>query len=32
MLILVSVRESALRGSRFMLGGIRIYVSRVVVK
>ena len=32
MLILVSVRESALRGSRLMLGGIKIYVSRVVVK
>ena len=29
MLILVSVRESALGGSRFMLEGIRIYVSRV---
>ena len=32
MLILLSVRESALRESRFMLEGIRIYVSRVVVK
>ena len=32
MLILVSVRESALGGSRFMFEGIRIYVSRVVVK
>ena len=32
MLILVSVRESPLRGSRFMLESIRIYVSRVVVK
>ena len=32
MLTLVSVKESALRGSRFMLEGIRIYVSRVVVK
>ena len=32
MLILVSVKESALRGSRFMLEGIRIYVSRVVIK
>ena len=32
MLILVSGRESALGGSRFMLGGIRIYVSQVVVK
>ena len=30
MLILVSVRESALGGSRFMLEGI--YVSRVVIK
>ena len=27
MLILVSVRESALGGSRFMLEGIRIYES-----
>ena len=32
MLILVSVRESALRGSRFMLEDIRIYVIRVVIK
>ena len=32
MLILVSVKESALRGSRFMLVGIRIYLSRVVIK
>ena len=32
MLILVSVRESALEGLRFMLEGIRIYVSRVVIK
>ena len=30
MLILVSVKESALGGSRFMLGGIRISVIRVV--
>ena len=32
MLILVSVRESALGGSGFMLEGIRIYVSQVVMK
>ena len=32
MLIVVSVRESAPRESRFMLEGIRIYVSRVVIK
>ena len=32
MLILVSVKESALRGSRFKLEDIRIYVSRVVIK
>ena len=32
MLILVSVRESALRGSRFILEDIRIYVIRVVIK
>ena len=32
MLILVSVRESALGGSWFMLEGIRINVSRVVIK
>ena len=32
MLFLVSVRESALRESRFMLEGIRIYVSRLVIK
>ena len=32
MLILVSVRESALEESRFMLEGIRIYVSRLVIK
>ena len=32
MLSLVSVRESALGGSRFMLEGIRIYVSQVVIK
>ena len=32
MLILVSVRESALGGSRFILGGIRIYVSRGAIK
>ena len=32
MLILVSVRESVLGESRFMLEGIRIYVSRVVIK
>ena len=32
MSILVSVRNSALGGSRFMLEGIRIYVSRVAVK
>ena len=30
MLILESVKESELGGSRFMLGGIRIYVIRVV--
>ena len=30
MLILVRVKESALVGSRFMLGGIRICVIRVV--
>ena len=32
MLILVSVRDSALGGSRLMLESIRIYVSRVVIK
>ena len=32
MLILVSVRESEFWGSKFMLEGIRIYVSRVVIK
>ena len=32
MLILVSVKERALGGSRFLLEGKRIYVSRVVVK
>ena len=32
MLILVSVSDSALRGSKFMLKGIRKYVSRVVIK
>ena len=32
MLILVSVREIVLGESRFMLEGIRIYVSRVVIK
>ena len=32
MLILVSVRESTLEESRFMLEGIRIYVSRLVIK
>ena len=32
MLILVSVRDSALEGSRFMLEGIRIYMSLVVIK
>ena len=32
MLIQVSVRESVLEGSRFMLEGISIYVSRVVIK
>ena len=32
MLILVSVRESVLERSSFMLEGIRIYVSRVVIK
>ena len=30
MLILVSIKESALGGSSFMLGGIRICVIRVV--
>ena len=32
MLILISVRESSLGGSRFMLEGIRIYVSQAVIK
>ena len=32
MLILVSVRESALGGKKFMLDSIRIYVSQVVIK
>ena len=32
MLILVSIRDSEPGGSRFMLEGIRIYVSRVVIK
>ena len=32
MWILVSVRDSALVRSRFMLEGIRIYVGRVVIK
>ena len=32
MLFLVSVRDSALGGSRFMVEDIGIYVSRVVIK
>ena len=30
--MLILVRDSAPGGSRFMLEGIRIYVSRVVIK